>query len=224
MEGLLRARLSEQTQQFKKRTATFRRRLGRFAQIFDVADADGLAILKVMTHSFDCPTCWDVSSIKRWWRKYEGELTNSSQPIRTIVGRGRQLPLIARFGQDTKEESYTIEKFSLPSRPFILVATPKAQEGIDLHRHCRRVVLYDLNWNPAVLEQRIGRVHRLGGHSKNKKVEVIGCFQRGTYSEVIMERAQHRLKMMHVLLGAGTWLEADEEVHDLDRYRMSFLP
>jgi hypothetical protein len=30
--------------------------------------------------------------------------------------------------------------------------------------------------------------------------------------------------MMHALLGAGTWLEQDREVVDLDRYRMTFPP
>ena len=36
------------------------------------------------------------------------------------------------------------------------------QEGLDLHKHCRRVVHHDLVWNPAQIEQRIGRIDRLG--------------------------------------------------------------
>ena len=31
-----------------------------------------------------------------------------------------------------------------------------------LHKHCRRVVHHDLVWNPARIEQRIGRIGRLG--------------------------------------------------------------
>jgi SNF2 family DNA or RNA helicase len=46
--------------------------------------------------------------------------------------------------------------------PDILVCTQVGQEGIDLHRHCRHVVHYDLGWNPAAIEQRTGRVDRIG--------------------------------------------------------------
>jgi hypothetical protein len=44
----------------------------------------------------------------------------------------------------------------------ILLATDSASEGIDLQRHCRRVVHYDIPFNPNRLEQRIGRVDRHG--------------------------------------------------------------
>ncbi len=46
--------------------------------------------------------------------------------------------------------------------PMILVANRPMQEGIDLHRECRRLVHHDLAWNPAQLEQRVGRLDRLG--------------------------------------------------------------
>jgi superfamily II DNA/RNA helicase len=46
--------------------------------------------------------------------------------------------------------------------PEVLICTSVGQEGIDLHRHCRHVVHFDLARNPAVLEQRIGRADRIG--------------------------------------------------------------
>ncbi|MCX6925233.1 MAG: C-terminal helicase domain-containing protein, partial [Verrucomicrobia bacterium] len=52
--------------------------------------------------------------------------------------------------------------FNTPLLPEILICTQVGQEGIDLHRHCRHVVHYDLAWNPAVLEQRTGRADRIG--------------------------------------------------------------
>jgi hypothetical protein len=42
--------------------------------------------------------------------------------------------------------------FNSPLVPEVLVCTSVGQEGIDLHRHCRHVIHYDLAWNPAVLE------------------------------------------------------------------------
>ncbi len=43
-----------------------------------------------------------------------------------------------------------------------LLATDAAAEGLNLHHRCRVVVHFELPWNPARLEQRVGRVDRLG--------------------------------------------------------------
>ena len=44
----------------------------------------------------------------------------------------------------------------------ILLATDAASEGLNLHHRCRVVIHYELPWNPSRLEQRAGRVDRLG--------------------------------------------------------------
>lgn len=50
-----------------------------------------------------------------------------------------------------------------PDNPLrILLATDAASEGIDLQRHCSRVIHYEIPWNPNRLEQRNGRVDRHG--------------------------------------------------------------
>jgi superfamily II DNA or RNA helicase len=43
-----------------------------------------------------------------------------------------------------------------------LLATDAASEGLNLHQRCRVIVHYELPWNPSRLEQRAGRVDRLG--------------------------------------------------------------
>jgi superfamily II DNA or RNA helicase len=52
----------------------------------------------------------------------------------------------------------------------ILLATDAASEGIDLQRHCYRVIHYDIPFNPNRLEQRIGRVDR---HGQRHVVDVV---------------------------------------------------
>ncbi|MEP6593609.1 MAG: helicase-related protein, partial [Acidobacteriota bacterium] len=47
-------------------------------------------------------------------------------------------------------------------RRHILIATDAASEGLNLHRNCHVVVHYELPWNSARLEQRAGRLDRLG--------------------------------------------------------------
>ena len=56
--------------------------------------------------------------------------------------------------------------FNTPLFPEILIASSVLAEGVDLHRHCRHVVQHDLCWNPSTLEQRTGRVDRIGSKSE----------------------------------------------------------
>jgi hypothetical protein len=56
--------------------------------------------------------------------------------------------------------------FNTPFYPMVLLGNKTMQEGLDLHRHCRRVIHHDLRWNPADLEQRTGRVDRHGSLSR----------------------------------------------------------
>ncbi|MHC4181526.1 MAG: helicase-related protein [Planctomycetota bacterium] len=52
--------------------------------------------------------------------------------------------------------------FNTPFFPDILVCSQVMGEGVDLHRYCRHVIHHDLDWNPSSIEQRTGRVDRLG--------------------------------------------------------------
>ncbi|WP_078849656.1 DISARM system SNF2-like helicase DrmD [Streptomyces sp. NRRL F-5126] len=56
----------------------------------------------------------------------------------------------------------------------ILLATDAASEGIDLQRHCHRLVNYDIPFNPNKLEQRIGRIDRYGQRKTPEVVHFVG--------------------------------------------------
>jgi len=58
--------------------------------------------------------------------------------------------------------------FNTPLVPEVLIVTAVGQEGIDLHRECRHVIHHDLPWNPATLEQRTGRVDRIGSKTEHQ--------------------------------------------------------
>jgi superfamily II DNA or RNA helicase len=64
-----------------------------------------------------------------------------------------------------------------------LLATDAAAEGLNLHRHCRVVVHYELPWSAARLEQRAGRVDRLG---QNRRVHEIGLIAAGTAERLVL--------------------------------------
>lgn len=187
------------------------------------------AVAKVVARSPDCPRSprkrFPKLGFKRWWEAHRELLTREGEAgVSQWAGRGKHIDLMATFDGDSDPRQYSLEKFNcFPGAPFIFIATGKGQEGIDLHHQCKRVLLYDLCWNPASMEQRIGRVHRLGGiRRRGEKVEVIYCYQEGTYEEVMARRVRLRCEMMHVLLGAGQWLADDREKRDLKPYRLVF--
>jgi len=112
----------------------------------------------------------------------------------------------------------------------VLLCSEIAREGIDLHRWCRTIVHYDLDWNPAAMEQRVGRVDRIGSLSRRtrKPVEVCYAWVPGTYEEFIKERVEKRVEMLRVLLGAGEFLEDNPNEQkiglDLKLYELDFAP
>jgi superfamily II DNA/RNA helicase len=62
------------------------------------------------------------------------------------------------------------------------------------------VVNMDLPWNPAVLEQRIGRVHRLG---QKRKVQVINFVSRGTIEEGMLSVLKFKKSLFAGVLDGG---------------------
>ena len=71
----------------------------------------------------------------------------------------------------------------------VLVATDAAGEGLNLHHRCRLVIDVELPWNPLRLEQRIGRVDRLG---QRRTVHGIRLFHPGTIESAVLEHLRLR--------------------------------
>jgi len=71
----------------------------------------------------------------------------------------RQVPVGSMAGGVNKR---LVRQFRMPGFPLVLVATDVLQEGEDLHTFCRRVVHYGITWTPSAMEQRTGRIDRIG--------------------------------------------------------------
>ncbi len=80
--------------------------------------------------------------------------------LSTLIGRAEAIVTI--YGGMRREERRSVEdRFRNDPDIFILLATDAAGEGINLQR-AHLMVNYDLPWNPNRLEQRFGRIHRIG--------------------------------------------------------------
>ena len=80
--------------------------------------------------------------------------------IGTLLGRPEAVVTI-QGGMGREERRKAQEKFTQDKNVQILIATDAAGEGINLQR-AHLMVNYDLPWNPNRLEQRFGRIHRIG--------------------------------------------------------------
>jgi len=78
----------------------------------------------------------------------------------TRIGRPEAISVI-HGGVGRQERLVIQEAFWHNSEVQVLLATDAASEGINLHR-AHLMVNYDLPWNPNRLEQRFGRIHRIG--------------------------------------------------------------
>jgi hypothetical protein len=80
----------------------------------------------------------------------------------------------------------------------VLLATDAGGEGLNLHNRCRLVINLELPWNPMRLEQRIGRVDRLG---QLRRVHAINFFACRTTEESVLRRLFTRLARARQALG-----------------------
>ncbi len=88
----------------------------------------------------------------------------------------------------------------------LLLATDAAAEGLNLQARCRIVVHYELPWNPSRLEQRAGRVDRIGQH---RRVHEMAFVAEDTAERLVLEpiarravqarRSQGGTRLLHVL-------------------------
>ncbi|MEA5456740.1 helicase-related protein [Sinomonas sp. JGH33] len=76
---------------------------------------------------------------------------------------GRDDAVITIHGGTKREDRKKAkETFEQNERCVFLIATDAAGEGVNLHKNAHLLINYDLPWNPNRIEQRFGRVHRIG--------------------------------------------------------------
>jgi superfamily II DNA/RNA helicase len=89
----------------------------------------------------------------------------------------------------------------------LLVATDAAGEGLNLHHRCRLIIDLELPWNPLRLEQRVGRVDRLG---QQRRVHAVRLFHTGGIEARVLRHL--RLRQRRADLEVMPPLRADLEL------------
>ena len=93
------------------------------------------------------------------------------------------------------EKDQAIEKFrdEVP----LLLCTESGGEGRNL-QFCNTLINFDLPWNPMAIEQRIGRIHRIG---QTRDVFVFNLAVRGTLEEQVLRILDEKINMFELVVG-----------------------
>jgi SNF2 family DNA or RNA helicase len=94
-----------------------------------------------------------------------------------------------------------------------LIATDAGAEGLNLQERCRTVVNLDLNWNPMKIEQRIGRVHRLG---QTREVQVINMALKDTIDDYVLRLLYEKIQLFTMTIGALETILAETQDGEVD--------
>jgi hypothetical protein len=211
LEPSLRTRVVEQLARY----LTYKQ-VGFLADLFNEAKSAGLATDTVESAALleFMPEFWKTSEGAQWLSQLRAFLhyflqRDSRQQLEILNGPIKTGDF-ARHTRDGESRERLREAFNTPLYPMILIANEVMQEGLDLHKQCRRIVHHDLVWNPAQIEQRIGRIDRLGSltnrlrkNGENVTLDVLYPVIRGTIDERLFRTVKTREKWLEFLLGAA---------------------
>lgn len=106
------------------------------------------------------------------------------------------IPALVVMGGDDKQAR--INEFRDSSRYKVLLASEVAAEGVDL-QFMRLLVNYDLPWNPMRVEQRIGRIDRIGQQAQ--AISIVNLVYQDTIDDRILTRLFEKLRLFEDALG-----------------------
>jgi superfamily II DNA or RNA helicase len=128
------------------------------------------------------------------------EYRDTLDAIRDEVGSLRRLTAL-HGGQTSHERKESVRAFT-DGEADVLIATDAGSEGLNLQGRCRLVVNLELPWNPIRLEQRVGRVDRIG---QTRTVHAINLFAEGTAERTVLAsllRRIDRIRMSEIEIAA----------------------
>jgi superfamily II DNA or RNA helicase len=120
--------------------------------------------------------------------------------IRTLLGKADAV-LAIHGGMGREQRKRSEEAFKQDKEVFILVATDAAGEGINLQR-AHLMVNYDLPWNPNRIEQRFGRIHRIG---QTEVCHLWNLVAEGTREGDVYLTLLRKLEVERVALGGSVF-------------------
>lgn len=144
-----------------------------------------------------------LKNLKKYWRDYPDKKVvlfsfyrNTLRYLSERLLKDGYSSVVVHGGMDKQA---AIAEFADPDGPRILLSSEVAAEGVDL-QFSSLLINYDLPWNPAKIEQRIGRIDRIG--QQEKKILIWNFIYENTIDDRIYDRLLSRLDTFTQALGS----------------------
>jgi superfamily II DNA or RNA helicase len=134
-------------------------------------------------------------------------------------------PILFHGSMSRPERTRSLARFK-SDEASVFVATRAGTEGLNL-QFCNKLVNYELPWNPMVVEQRIGRIHRIG---QERESFIINLAAAGTVEQRVLHLLDEKIRLFELVVGeldvilgdfggadtlerrlVDDWLEADSD-------------
>lgn len=152
-----------------------------------------------------------LKNLKIYWGNHPGKkvvLFSFYRPtLRYLSERLSKDGVRSVIVQGGMDKQGALNHFADPDGPNILLSSEVASEGVDL-QFSSLVINYDLPWNPMRIEQRIGRIDRIGQEAD--KILIWNFVYKDTVDERVYERLLERLNIFRQALGSLEAVLGDE--------------
>jgi superfamily II DNA or RNA helicase len=152
-----------------------------------------------------------IANLRRYWKANPGKKVvlfafykNTLHYLAERLQADGIASVVVHGGMDKQE---ALKAFENPVGPDILLSSEVASEGVDL-QFSSLLVNYDLPWNPAKIEQRIGRIDRIGQDAS--KILIWNLLYEDTVDDRVYSRLLHRLNIFERALGSMEVVLGDE--------------
>jgi superfamily II DNA or RNA helicase len=162
----------------------------------------------LLDHETDHGTKADelMTLLEELFEQPEAKVVVFSQWVRTheLIIRRLQVRgwghVLFHGGVPSDERPALIDRFHDDPDCRVFLSTDAGGVGLNLQHAAATIVNMDLPWNPAVLEQRIGRVHRLG---QRKSVQVVNFVAQGSIEEGMLSVLAFKKSLFAGVLDGG---------------------
>ncbi|MBE7459616.1 MAG: DEAD/DEAH box helicase [Zoogloeaceae bacterium] len=144
-----------------------------------------------------------LRQLRHYWQQYpDGKIVLFSfyrETLRYLKERLDEDGIKGIVLQGGLDKQAVIREFADPRGPQILLSSEVASEGVDL-QFSSLLINYDLPWNPMKIEQRIGRIDRIGQQAD--RIVIWNLMYADTIDERVYDRLLDRLDIFKAALGS----------------------
>lgn len=132
------------------------------------------------------------------------------EALQTALNEAGHETVTFHGGLAPAERVEIVRRFRQDPAVRVMISTQSGSEGHNL-QFCHQMINYDLPWNPMRIEQRVGRLHRLG---QPEAVSIFNLSANDTIEAYILDLLAHKIRMFELVIG-----ELDLILGDLDEQR-----